>query len=171
MLCVHFIYERPDLRFKIDYERQIFDELFHGNLIYSQSCCRKSAERKLLKRYFIYFVLLRMCAFWFESWPTSVVNILPNRLPRQNWITVRYYVEPYPLSSHLRNYAFELGIFFFFFFFVFFFFCRKYEPLNWMLLVLYNPSCSCSSVFQLYSNGPNTVGSRCYKFFFYLLFI
>ena len=47
-----------DLQFKVDSERQIFWEIFHGNFNYSQSFCQKSAERKSPKKYFLYFVLM-----------------------------------------------------------------------------------------------------------------
>ena len=46
-----FIHNWRDLQFKVDFERQIFEKLFHGNFIYSQSFCQKSAERKLQKKY------------------------------------------------------------------------------------------------------------------------
>ena len=42
-------------------ERQIFEELFHGRFIYSQSFCQKSAEKKSPKKYFSYFI--------FDNWP------------------------------------------------------------------------------------------------------
>ena len=37
---VNFIRERRELQFNVDSERQIFENLFHGNFIYSQSFCR-----------------------------------------------------------------------------------------------------------------------------------
>ena len=46
VVCVNFIHKWRDLQFKVDSERQIFWETFHGNFIYSQSFCKKSAERK-----------------------------------------------------------------------------------------------------------------------------
>ena len=56
VVCVNFIHKRRDLQFKVDSERQIFWETFHGNSICSQSFCQKSAERKSPKKYFSYFV-------------------------------------------------------------------------------------------------------------------
>ena len=35
-----------DLQFNIHFELQIFEKLFHGRFIYSQSLCQKSADRK-----------------------------------------------------------------------------------------------------------------------------
>ena len=46
VVCVNFIYKWRDLQFKVDSERHIFWETFHGNFIYSQSFCQKSAKRK-----------------------------------------------------------------------------------------------------------------------------
>ena len=57
-VCVNFIHKWRDLQFKVDSEWQIFWETFHGNFIYSQSFCQKSAERKSPKKYFLYFVLM-----------------------------------------------------------------------------------------------------------------
>ena len=57
VVCVNFIHKWRHLQFKVDSERQIW-ETFHGNFIYSQSFCQKSAERKSLKKYFSYFVLM-----------------------------------------------------------------------------------------------------------------
>ena len=51
VVCVNFIHKWRDLQFKVDSERQIW-ETFHGNFIYSQSFCQKSAERKSPKKYF-----------------------------------------------------------------------------------------------------------------------
>ena len=39
-------------------DRFFFEELFMAIFIYSQSFCQKSAERKSLKKYFSYFVLM-----------------------------------------------------------------------------------------------------------------
>ena len=58
VVCVNFIHKWRDLQFKVDSERQIYWETFHGNFIYSQSFCQKSAERKSLRKYFSYFVLM-----------------------------------------------------------------------------------------------------------------
>ena len=37
VVSVNFIHKWRDLQFKVDSERQIFWETFHGNFIYSQS--------------------------------------------------------------------------------------------------------------------------------------
>ena len=56
IVCVNFfICEWRDLQFNADSELQIFEKLFHGRSIYSQSFCQKSAERKSPKKYFSYF--------------------------------------------------------------------------------------------------------------------
>ena len=54
--CVNFIHERWDLQFNVDSEWQIFEKLFHGRFIYSQSFCLKCAERKSPRKYFLYFI-------------------------------------------------------------------------------------------------------------------
>ena len=57
--CVNFIREWRDLQFNVDSERQIFEKLSHGRLIYSESFCHKSAERKSPKKcFFPYFILM-----------------------------------------------------------------------------------------------------------------
>ena len=43
--------------------KSIFEKLFHGNFIYTQSFCKKSAERKSPKKYFHIFVLMRDMGF------------------------------------------------------------------------------------------------------------
>ena len=50
VVWVNFIHERQDLQFEVDSERQIFEKLCHGNVIYYQSFCQKSAERKSLQK-------------------------------------------------------------------------------------------------------------------------
>ena len=66
VVCVNFIHKWQDLQFKLNSERQIFWETFHGNFIYSQSFCQKSAERKSPMEYFSYFVLIS--ALRLEPW-------------------------------------------------------------------------------------------------------
>ena len=61
VVCVNFIREWRDLQFNVDSEQQIFEKLFHGRFVYSQSFCHKSAERKSPKKYFSYFI--------FDDWP------------------------------------------------------------------------------------------------------
>ena len=43
-LMLKILHEWHDLQFKVASERQIFEKLYHGNFIYSQSFCQKSAE-------------------------------------------------------------------------------------------------------------------------------
>ena len=54
VVCVNFICEWRDLQFNVVSERQIFEKLFHGRFIYSQSFCQKSAEAKSSKKYFFF---------------------------------------------------------------------------------------------------------------------
>ena len=54
-VCLNFIREWRDLQFKVDYERQIFEKLFHNNFIYFLGFCQKSAERKSQKQYLLIF--------------------------------------------------------------------------------------------------------------------
>ena len=56
VVCVNFIREWRHLQFNVDSERQIFENLFHGRFIHSQSFCQKSAERKSTKKYFSNFI-------------------------------------------------------------------------------------------------------------------
>ena len=61
-VCVNFIRNwGDDLHFNVDSERQIFQKLFHGRSIHSQSFCQKSVERKSPKKYFSHFI--------FDDWP------------------------------------------------------------------------------------------------------
>ena len=60
VVCVNFIHKWRALQFKVDTERQIFWETFHGNFIYSQSVCQKSAEKIVEEILF---------AFCFDVWP------------------------------------------------------------------------------------------------------
>ena len=62
VVCVNFIYKWRDLQFKVDSELQIFWETCNDNFIYTQSSCKKSAERKSIKKYFLYF---------FYVWPRA----------------------------------------------------------------------------------------------------
>ena len=50
LICIH---ERRDVQFKVDSGRQIFEKLFHGNFIYSQSFC--SEKEILAEEIFSYF--------------------------------------------------------------------------------------------------------------------
>ena len=62
VLCISFIREWRDLKFKVDSERQIFfffDKRVHGNFIYSPSFCQISAERKSPKNYFFFVHISR----------------------------------------------------------------------------------------------------------------
>ena len=63
VVCVNFMRKWRELQFKVDSEQHIFWETFHGSfLIYSQSFCQKSAERKSPKKY--YFVDCFWCLAW-----------------------------------------------------------------------------------------------------------
>ena len=62
----NFLGEWQDLQLKVDSERQIFEKICHGTFNYSQSFCQKCSERKSLKKYFLYFVL--MSDLGLESW-------------------------------------------------------------------------------------------------------
>ena len=66
VMCVNFMREWRNIQFNVDSERQILEKLFHGNFIYSQSFCQKSAERKSPKKYFSYLVL--MSGLGLELW-------------------------------------------------------------------------------------------------------
>ena len=55
VVCVNYIHEWRDLQFKVDSERPIFWETFHGSFNYSQSVCQKFAEKKSPKKYFFLF--------------------------------------------------------------------------------------------------------------------
>ena len=51
VMCVNFIHKWRNLQFKVDSERQIFGETFHGNFIYSQGFCQhllRGNSRKIL---------------------------------------------------------------------------------------------------------------------------
>ena len=59
IVCVNFIREWRDLQFNIQSERQIFEILCHGIVIYSQSFSQKSAEKNRQRNiFFSYFVLM-----------------------------------------------------------------------------------------------------------------
>ena len=47
---------------------EIFEKIFHGRFIYSQSFCHKSAERKSRKNFFF--------IFRFDIWPWLCVNFI-----------------------------------------------------------------------------------------------
>ena len=75
VVCANFIHKWPDLRFKVDSERQTFLRKFSWQfLFYSQSFCQKSAERKSPKKYFLYFIL--MSGLGLEPWRLQEVAIL-----------------------------------------------------------------------------------------------
>ena len=63
VVCVHFIHEWWGLHFKVDSESQIFEKLFHGNFIFSQSVCQKFTEKMTPKKYFNIFVLMSDLGF------------------------------------------------------------------------------------------------------------
>ena len=61
VMCVNFIHKWRYLQFKVDSERQIFWETFHGNFFW-----QKSADRISPKKYFSYFIL--MSGLGLEPW-------------------------------------------------------------------------------------------------------
>ena len=65
VVWVNFTSGWPNLQFKADSERQIFEKLFHGDfsLNFTQSFCQNSAERKSPKIYSFhsFFVLISNC--------------------------------------------------------------------------------------------------------------
>ena len=71
MLCVSILYISDEtIGLKSTPNDRFFEKLFHGNFIYSQSFCQKSAARKIAEE--ILFV------FCFDVWPG--VRILAFRL-------------------------------------------------------------------------------------------
>ena len=92
-MCVNFILEWRDLQFNFDSERQIFEKIFHGRFIYTQSFCQKSAERKSPKKYFSYFIL--------DDWPGIRTQVISSNKPSHYTLhdTGNYFGTPaYPMS-------------------------------------------------------------------------
>ena len=56
VVCVNFIRERRDLEFNGDSERQIFEKLFHGSFIYSQSFCWEEVAEEIF--FYIYILYI-----------------------------------------------------------------------------------------------------------------
>ena len=57
VVCVHYIYKwRGTNSLKSTLNNRFFEKFFHGGFIYALSFFQKSAERKLPKKYFSYFV-------------------------------------------------------------------------------------------------------------------
>ena len=81
VLWVNFIYKWRDLPFKVVSERQIFWEAFHGNFIYSESFCQKSALSVLLF-FFFFFVFsykrqqMKSCFILIRDLPHILRNAL-----------------------------------------------------------------------------------------------
>ena len=75
VVCVNFMREWRDLQFNVDSERQIFEKLFHGNFIYSQSFCQKSGERKSPRNKSL--VALNVCQVALSSWNQSLFTSIP----------------------------------------------------------------------------------------------
>ena len=73
VVSVNFIREWRHLQLNIDFERQIFEKLFHGRFICSQTFCQKSAERKSWKKYFTNFS--------FDDWPGIQTQALASNKP------------------------------------------------------------------------------------------
>ena len=74
MLCVLILYisgtVAPSL--KSTPGDRFFEKLFRAIFIYSQSLCQKSAERKLPKKYFSYFIL--MSGLGLEPWLIRLIS-------------------------------------------------------------------------------------------------
>ena len=66
VVCVNFTHKRRDEQFKVVSEWQIWDT-FHGNLIFSQSFCQKSAERKSPKKKYSFWILI-----WCLAWDSTL---------------------------------------------------------------------------------------------------
>ena len=82
VVCVNFIHMWRDLQFKVDSKRQILRKLFHGRLIYTQSLCQKSAERKSPRKYFCFFFIFEnLC--WFNRHKTRVC--IPGQTSNQKY--------------------------------------------------------------------------------------
>ena len=89
MLCVLISYIRGGTySLKSTTNDRFFWETFHGNFIYSQSFCQKSAERKSPKKYFSY---LFWCLAW--GWNPGFSSNKPTRLislpSRPRWLQLR----------------------------------------------------------------------------------
>ena len=108
VVCVNFKHEWRDLQFNVDSERKIFEKLFHGRFIYSQSFCQKSAERKSLKKYFSYFN--------FDDWPGIRIRALTSNKPTYLLHTRLRRLHTYPprsksASSEKMIFFAKIGIF------------------------------------------------------------
>ena len=106
MLCVLILYISGDLLFKVDSERQIFWETFHGRS--SQSFWPKSAERKSPKKY---FCILFWCLAWSSDpglcvcmyrtvfcirWDNGKLNVLQGK---KLTLVVLLYTERFPPNN------------------------------------------------------------------------
>ena len=120
VVCIKFIY-------KIDAERQIFWESFHGNFIYSQSFWQKSAESQSPKKYFLYFVFMSNPGFTSNK-PTQyqIANTIPDTASSSSsschYAFIRFYTEwtadwfvvsnPVILCRYLRRHPLAKNILF-----------------------------------------------------------
>ena len=73
VVCVNFIYKlRGTYSLKSTANDRFFEKLFMAVLIYTQSFCQKSAERKSPKKYFSYFSL--MSGLGLEPWLFRLIS-------------------------------------------------------------------------------------------------
>ena len=94
--CVNFIREWRDLQFNVDSERQIFEKLFLGRFIYSQSFCQKSDEKKSSKKYFSYFI--------FDDWPGTQTHTFASNKPTHNILDHGDFIRAYEVCTIVRFY-------------------------------------------------------------------
>ena len=79
VVCVNFIHSGGIHNLKSTPNDRFFEKLFIAILIYFQSFCQKSAERKSPKKYFLYFHL--MSGLGLEPWlyhPLDYDDFVPN---------------------------------------------------------------------------------------------
>ena len=78
VVCANFICEWRDLYFLHWLRITDFWETFHGNYIYSQSFCQKSARRKSLKKYLFHIPLCWRCLTISQHnicWTTAISDL------------------------------------------------------------------------------------------------
>ena len=98
VVCVNFIHKLRDLQFKVDSERQIFWETFHGNFIYSQSFCQISTERGNRRRNT--FRISFRCLAWdtnpgFSFFLFLIIKVL---IRVQKWIVFSLFISTHEIS-------------------------------------------------------------------------
>ena len=69
VVCVNFIHKWRDLQFKVDFERQIFWETFHGNFIYfARNLLRGNRRRNTFR------ILFLMSGLGLEPWLFRLIS-------------------------------------------------------------------------------------------------